>query len=49
MARLLSADGLGFIVQDAGVVAAVITVGVVDAAVSDVWIMRNPDKLTAWE
>ncbi len=49
MSPIQTADGLGFIVHDAGIVEAVITVGVADAAVTDVWIMRNPDKLTAWE
>ncbi|WES64208.1 RNA polymerase sigma factor SigJ [Microbacter sp. GSS18] len=44
-----TADGLGFVIHDAGAVEGVVTLGVGGDAVTDVWIMRNPDKLTAWE
>lgn len=43
-----TADGLGFVVSEHGRVDSVLVLGVRDARVSDVWLVRNPDKLTRW-
>ncbi|WP_309069529.1 RNA polymerase sigma factor SigJ [Microbacterium sp.] len=45
---IATADGLGFIVSEHGVVDTVIVLGVRRDRVSDVWLVRNPDKLTSW-
>lgn len=41
-------DGLGFVIRGAGVTEGVVLLGVEDDRITDVWIMRNPDKLTLW-
>ena len=43
-----TADGLGFLVRIDGRPDSVITVAVADGRVSDVWIVRNPEKLRLW-
>ncbi|WP_402465963.1 RNA polymerase sigma factor SigJ [Isoptericola aurantiacus] len=43
-----TADGLGFVVSEHGVVDTVMVLGVRADRVSDVWLVRNPDKLTSW-
>lgn len=44
-----TADGLGFLLRQAGVVIALAVLGVgAGGAVTDVWLVRNPDKLTRW-
>ncbi|WP_234983464.1 RNA polymerase sigma factor SigJ [Demequina sp. NBRC 110053] len=45
---ITTADGLGFVVSEDGVVDTVMVLGVRGERVSDVWLMRNPDKLTSW-
>ncbi|WP_203136032.1 RNA polymerase sigma factor SigJ [Microbacterium sp. JZ31] len=45
---IATADGLGFVVSEDGVVDTVIVLGVRGERVSDVWLVRNPDKLTSW-
>ena len=45
---IATADGLGFIVSENGVVDTVMVLGVRADRVSDVWLVRNPDKLTSW-
>ena len=45
---IITADGLGFLVSEAGVVDTVIVLGVRADRVCDVWLVRNPDKLTNW-
>lgn len=45
---ITTADGLGFLVSEAGVVDTVIVLGVRADRVCDVWLVRNPDKLTSW-
>ena len=44
----LTPDGLGFVVTVDGAAHSVITLGVRGERVVDVWIMRNPEKLTLW-
>ena len=44
----VTADGLGFLVTLDGAPHSVITLGVRGDRISDVWIMRNPEKLTLW-
>lgn len=44
-----TADGLGFAVRQEGAVTGVFTLSVRDGRVTDVRMMRNPDKLTLWE
>jgi RNA polymerase sigma-70 factor (ECF subfamily) len=41
-------DGLGFATWEEGRIVGVVTLHVVDRAVSDVWIVVNPDKLSLW-
>jgi len=41
-------DGLGFIVSENGIVDTVMVLGVRAEHVSDVWLVRNPDKLSSW-
>ena len=43
-----SADGLGFVTTQDGAVTGVVTLGVRDGAISDVWIVVNPEKLGMW-
>ncbi|GAA3641568.1 RNA polymerase sigma factor SigJ [Microbacterium awajiense] len=45
---IMTADGLGFVVSENGVVDTVIVLGVRADRVTDVWLVRNPDKLTSW-
>ncbi len=45
---IATADGLGFIVSENAVVDTVMVLGVRADRVSDVWLVRNPDKLTSW-
>ena len=44
----LTPDGVGFFVTLDGAPHSVITVGVRGDRVTDLWIMRNPEKLTLW-
>lgn len=48
VAPIATADGLGFIVSEGGVVDTVLVLGVRADRVTDVWLVRNPDKLTSW-
>jgi len=48
VAPTLTPDGLGFFVTLDGTTPSVITLGVRGGRIADVWIMRNPDKLTLW-
>ena len=48
IAPALTPDGLGFFVTLDGAAHSVITLGVRDGRIADVWIMRNPEKLTLW-
>lgn len=41
-------DGLGLVLRDGGVPAAVVSFHVQDGVITDVWIMLNPAKLTTW-
>ncbi len=41
-------DGLGFAIRAAGETLALVTFATDDARVTDVWIMRNPQKLGSW-
>ena len=41
-------DGPGLALADAHEIYAVISLGLTEGAVTDVWLMRNPDKLTGW-
>ena len=41
-------DGAGLVLERAGAVVGVVSLGVVGDAVSDVWIVLNPEKLGAW-
>lgn len=43
-----TADGLGFLVSDQGTVDSVIVLDVAGDQIANVWIVRNPDKLTRW-
>ncbi|MBO0610340.1 RNA polymerase sigma factor SigJ [Myceligenerans salitolerans] len=43
-----TADGMGFVISEDGVVDTVMVLGVRSDRVSDVWLVRNPDKLTGW-
>jgi RNA polymerase sigma-70 factor (ECF subfamily) len=43
-----TADGLGFLATVDGVADTVISVAVADGRVTDVFLVRNPDKLTLW-
>lgn len=45
---IATVDGLGFLVTEDGVVDTVIVLGVRADRVRDVWLVRNPDKLTSW-
>jgi RNA polymerase sigma-70 factor (ECF subfamily) len=44
----ITADGLGFLVRLDGAPHSVITLGVLGDRISEVWIMRNPEKLSLW-
>lgn len=44
----LTGDGLAFLVRVDGVADAIISLGVAGERVTDVYIVRNPDKLTLW-
>lgn len=48
VAPIFTADGLGFIVSEGGIVDTVMVLGVRADRVADVWLVRNPDKLTSW-
>jgi RNA polymerase sigma-70 factor, ECF subfamily len=48
IAPALTPDGLSFFVTLDGAAHSVITLGVRDGRIADVWIMRNPEKLTLW-
>ncbi|MDX2376173.1 RNA polymerase sigma factor SigJ [Microbacterium sp. LRZ72] len=48
VAPIATADGLGFLVSENGVVDTVMVLGVRADRVTDVWLVRNPDKLTSW-
>ncbi len=46
---ITTADGLGFLVRENGAVNGVVVVGVgVAGSVTDLWFVRNPDKLARW-
>ncbi|MDE0547623.1 RNA polymerase sigma factor SigJ [Microbacterium sp. C7(2022)] len=45
---IATGDGLGFIASENGVVDTVMVLGVRADLVSDVWLVRNPEKLTSW-
>lgn len=54
-APVVTPDGIGFVVRENGVVDSVIVLGVGGSAgvdggerVTDVWLVRNPEKLTLW-
>ncbi|MFJ6678751.1 RNA polymerase sigma factor SigJ [Microbacterium sp. NPDC091382] len=44
----VTGDGLGFAIRIDGVVAAAVTFATDDERITDVWMMRNPEKLRAW-
>ncbi|MFF2051187.1 RNA polymerase sigma factor SigJ [Leifsonia sp. NPDC058194] len=46
---VVTADGLGFEVREEGAVTGIITLSVRDGLVTDLRMMRNPDKLTSWQ
>ncbi|MET0813379.1 MAG: RNA polymerase sigma factor SigJ [Microbacterium sp.] len=48
VAPALTPDGLGFYVTLDGAPHSVITIGVRGDRITDVWIVRNPEKLTLW-
>lgn len=48
IAPTFTADGLGFYVTLHGAPNSVITLGVTGDRVTNVWIVRNPEKLTLW-
>ena len=48
VAPITTGDGLGFIVTERGTVDTVIVLGVRGERVCDVWLVRNPAKLTSW-
>lgn len=41
-------DGLGFEVRQEGAVTGILTLSVHDGLITDIRMMRNPDKLTLW-
>ena len=43
-----TADGLAFLVRMDGRADSIVSVAVAGGVVTDVWIVRNPDKLTLW-
>jgi len=43
-----SADGLGYVTTLDGVVTGVLSLGIRDGRITDLWIMVNPEKLTSW-
>ena len=43
-----TADGLAFLVRIDGEADSIVSVSVAGGVVTDVWIVRNPDKLTLW-
>lgn len=45
---IATADGLGFLTSESGTVDTVAVLGVTEAGISDVWLVRNPDKLRGW-
>jgi RNA polymerase sigma-70 factor (ECF subfamily) len=48
MEPVTTADGLGFLVRVDGVPDSVFTVAVAGGRITDVWIVRNPEKLRLW-
>ncbi|WP_438354210.1 RNA polymerase sigma factor SigJ [Microbacterium sp. CJ88] len=48
IAPVETSDGLSFVIRAAGVVDTVLMLGVAGEQVTDVWMMRNPEKLTLW-
>lgn len=44
-----TADGLGFVLREAGKVTGVVTLVVIAGAVTELRMMRNPDKLVLWD
>lgn len=46
--QMVTGDGLGFVIRLDGAVAAVVTFATDGERVTDVWMMRNPEKLGAW-
>ena len=44
-----TADGLGFVLREAGRVTGVVTLVVIAGAITELRMMRNPDKLVLWE
>lgn len=44
----VTGDGLGFAIRIDGVVAAAVTFATDGERITDVWMMRNPEKLGAW-
>jgi RNA polymerase sigma-70 factor (ECF subfamily) len=47
-AAAVTGDGAGVLIRMAGTVAALISLGTDGERITDVWIMRNPAKLTRW-
>ncbi len=47
-APMVTGDGAGFVIRLGGAIAGVVTFATDADRVTDVWIMRNPDKLTLW-
>lgn len=48
VAPTITPDGLGFLITLDGAAHSVITLDVRGGRIADVWIMRNPEKLTLW-
>ncbi len=48
VAPALTADGLGFVVSEGGIVDTVMVLGVRGELITDLWLTRNPDKLGSW-
>lgn len=44
----VTGDGLGFAIRTDGLLAAVVTFATDGERITDVWMMRNPEKLRAW-
>lgn len=45
---IATADGVGFVVSEHGETVALIVLHVAGERIAEVWMMRNPDKLTQW-
>lgn len=43
-----TADGIGFLIREGGEPTALMVLRVADDRIADVWMIRNPEKLTQW-